>query len=44
MKRKGTSVLVAKYHLTLEDAGLKGLYIVMIRSRHRHMFNRSEKV
>jgi len=33
-----------KYHLTLEAAGLKGLFIVMIKSKQRHRLSNSEQV
>ena len=41
-KATGVSRLTNKYHLTRELAGLKGLYIVMIKSRHKQMFSNSD--
>ena len=41
-KNIGKRKLKSKYHLTRCEAGLNGLYIVMIRSTQRHKFSSSE--
>jgi len=42
MKINGTKKLKNMYHLTRCDAGLNGLYIVMIRSMHRQRLRSNE--
>lgn len=43
-KNRGNMKLKNMYHLTRWEAGLKGLYIVMIRSTHRQRLSSNEKV
>jgi hypothetical protein len=42
MKINGTKKLKNMYHLTRCDAGLNGLYIVMIKSMHRQRLRSNE--
>lgn len=42
MKINGTKKLKVMYHLTRCDAGLNGLYIVIIRSMHRQRLRSNE--
>ena len=39
----GVTKLTSMYHFTLDDAGLKGLNIVMIKSTQRHKLSNREK-
>ena len=43
-KSKGKRELKHIYHLTRCDAGLNGLYIVIIKSTHRQRFKSNENV